>query len=510
MPDSAETADARGYITDVPYTIKFYARQVPHQLVTAAQVAGVATPALDRPFTYADFGCGRGMTLLVLASIYPESRFFGIDVNAEHVEEAQARADRAGLSNLRFLARSFGGIGADELPPLDLATAHGVYSWVGEDVRADLCKAIADHLQPEGLAMVSYNTRAGYASMDPLQQLLMHLAEVAPGSLVEKRRAAIALVRRMWETKQSFFERYPSAEQRVGRWPKHDESYLFHEYFNAYWQPLSFAEVAGDMRAVGLHFCGDALYQSWRSGKGREAQADWLKDPVMLEELACVSNAQAFRYDLFTKSRAFELGRPSRIPGQALFGVSQPAQTGEVTKAATGSSKVNRLIAALAKGPLTMAEIEASPLFAGASPLLAPTILRAAMAQGLVAQYKDGSGGAGEVGIGAGLEVSTTLGKALIEDPGLASQVLPMPAPRLGSAVMVPPLIAAVLFAAQEGEADLAERTARRVDALTGAGKDGRKRESFESIHKRSQDAVERFRKHWVAHLLSSQVVRRL
>lgn len=500
----SEPSDAQGYITDTPYTIKFYARQTPGQLVTAAETSGVAAPDLEQPFTYADFGCGRGMTLLVLASVYPQAQFFGIDVNEEHVVEAQARADAAGLTNLKFLARSFASLGEADLPPLDLAASHGVYSWVSQAVRLELRDAIVARLKPEGLAMVSYNTRAGYASMDPLQKLLMGLAEVAPGDPVEKRRAAIAQVRRLHETKQLFFERYPTAEQRVERWPKHDETYLFHEYFNAYWHPLSFIEVAREMQAADLHFCGDPVYPSWVSGRGRQSRAAWLDDPVMLEEMACVALAQAFRYDLFTRSQPMDLYREARIADTALFGLTQPPETGEVAKIAKAKTPTAGLVRLLSNGPLSFAEIRADPSLAKAGKTL-PLVLRAAMATGLVGGYR--SQGASAAPASGALRVSTALGRSLLQDDTLARHMLPLPAPRFGGAVQVPPMMTAVLLALGAGEENLALRVAQRVHDLTGVTKEGRKKESLEDIQKRAENAIGRFRSQWRAFLLETGVV---
>ncbi len=502
----SEPSDAQGYITDTPYTIKYYARQTPGQLVTAAQASGVAAPDLAQSFAYADFGCGRGMTLLILASVFPEAQFFGIDVNEEHVIEAQARADAAGLSNLKFLARSFASLTDEDLPPLDLAASHGVYSWVSQAVRLEMRDAIARRLKPEGLVMVSYNTRAGYASMDPLQKLLMGLAEVAPGDPVEKRRAAIAQVRRLHESKQLYFERYPTADQRVERWPKHDETYLFHEYFNAYWHPLSFIEVAGEMREAGLHFCGDPVYPTWISGRGKQSRAAWLEDPVMLEEMACVSLAQAFRYDLFTQSEPMDLYRDSCIADGTLFGLSQPPETGEVAKAAKAENATGRLLRLLSQGPLSFAEIKANPDFSKAGRTLS-LLVRAAMATSLVAVYRADVATAAPASSSGALRVSTELGRTLLQDNTLARHMLPLPAPRFGGAVQVPPMMTAVLLAAAEGEADLAQRVAQRVHDLTGVTKDGRKKESFEDILVRAENAIGRFQTQWRSFLLEAGVV---
>ncbi len=506
VPDSGETMDAQGYITDTPYTIKYYARQTPGQIVAAAEAAGVAAPNLEKPFTYADFGCGRGMTLLILASVYPEAQFFGIDVNEEHVEEAQARADAAGLTNLKFLARSFGSLTEADLPPLDIAASHGVYSWVSEPVRLEMRDAMASRLTPEGLAMVSYNTRVGYASMDPLQKLLMGLAEVAPGNAVEKRRAAIHQVRRMRETKQLVFERYPTADQRVERWPKHDETYLFHEYFNAYWHPLSFVEVAREMQGAGLHFCGDTVYPTWIAGRGKQSRAAWLEDAVMLEEMACVALAQAFRYDVYTPTAALDFYRPAGIDDTTLFGLTQPPETGEVSKLSKNENATGRLLRLMASGPVTYAEIKANPVFAKAARSL-PLLLRAAMATGLVAVYRRGAGTAQTPLPSAHLRVTSELGRTLLSDDNLARHMLPLPAPRFGGAVQVPPMMTAILVAALEGEAGLEERVAKRVHDLTGVDREGRKKESFEAVLQRAGNAVGRFKSQWLPFLHASGVV---
>ncbi|GAB5471846.1 MAG: class I SAM-dependent methyltransferase [Rhodospirillales bacterium] len=507
MSDAAG-GDAKGYITDIAYTIKYYARQSPGQVVTSAQAAGLVGPAIEEAFTYADFGCGRGMTLLVLASVYPQARFVGVDVNEEHIVEARERAAAAGLTNLTFLAKSFDRVSEADMPPLDLATAHGVYSWVSPEVRLQLRDCVARHLKPDGLALVSYNVLAGYAGLQPIQALLMQLAQSAPGSQTEKRRAALSILKRMHATEQDFFKRYPKAAGYVRDWDKHDEIYLFHEYFNDNWIPLSFAQVSSEMADVGLHFCGDAVYPNWISSSGKGSRATWMTDPRLLEDTASTAMAQAFRYDTYAACGEMSFGRAPAIADDTCFCLTLPAETNEIAKAAAKTWLPGKIVKQLLAGPRSFGELRAEPDFTKLNARALAVSLRGCMAQGLVTRYRQPASLGAPPASGEALQVTTALGRELLRDPKLARHTLPLPALHFGSAVMVPPLIAAVLAAALEpGEADLAERVAQRAYRMTGVDAQGKKRETLESVRERVAGSIDRYQRLWLPFLHRAGVV---
>lgn len=60
---------------------------------------------LERGIEVADFGCGRGKALLVMAEQFPRSSFTGYDLSEEAIGEARREAQSRGLGNLRFIAR---------------------------------------------------------------------------------------------------------------------------------------------------------------------------------------------------------------------------------------------------------------------------------------------------------------------------------------------------------------------------------------------------------------------
>jgi 2-polyprenyl-3-methyl-5-hydroxy-6-metoxy-1,4-benzoquinol methylase len=61
---------------------------------------------LDRGISVLDVGCGRGLILIRLAEIYPNSRFVGKDLSKEAIQFARAEASRRGLRNIDFISKN--------------------------------------------------------------------------------------------------------------------------------------------------------------------------------------------------------------------------------------------------------------------------------------------------------------------------------------------------------------------------------------------------------------------
>lgn len=62
---------------------------------------GVAAK-LERGATVADVGCGHGVSTVLMAKAFPNSRFVGYDYHEESIERARAAAAEAGLANATF------------------------------------------------------------------------------------------------------------------------------------------------------------------------------------------------------------------------------------------------------------------------------------------------------------------------------------------------------------------------------------------------------------------------
>jgi SAM-dependent methyltransferase len=164
-----------GYVSDVVYTSNFHRETTPVWLAAAALLLGHRPPDLARPFSYADLGCGNGLTATMVAATCPHAEVWGFDFNPAHVETARELACRAGLSNVRFRETAFSDLAerdASAVPEFDFMVAHGIMSWVSRENQQHLVRVIGQHLRPGGLAYVSYNVATGWGAMPPVRTLM--------------------------------------------------------------------------------------------------------------------------------------------------------------------------------------------------------------------------------------------------------------------------------------------------------------------------------------------------
>lgn len=76
---------------------------------------------LESGIDVADFGCGSGYAIGLMAQAYPDSRFTGIDFSAEATATGSARASQRGLTNASFVAADLAAL--DQAGVYDLITA---------------------------------------------------------------------------------------------------------------------------------------------------------------------------------------------------------------------------------------------------------------------------------------------------------------------------------------------------------------------------------------------------
>ena len=97
----------------------------------------------------ADIGCGHGSSTILMASAFPNSRFYGLDFHEPSIAHARAKAAEAGLTNARFQA-----VGAKQTPTLgfDLVCMFDALHDMGDPVGA--ARRICEALKPDGTLML--------------------------------------------------------------------------------------------------------------------------------------------------------------------------------------------------------------------------------------------------------------------------------------------------------------------------------------------------------------------
>lgn len=140
-----------------------------------------------------ELGCGDGGNLLSLAQALPDSRFVGVDLARGPILEGLALAGELGLDNVDLRqadVRELLAWPAEELGSFDFIVAHGLFSWVPDDVRDAILAVIRRGLAPHGVAVVSFNAYPGMHDYEPLRRFMrFHALTQAPEERVASARA---------------------------------------------------------------------------------------------------------------------------------------------------------------------------------------------------------------------------------------------------------------------------------------------------------------------------------
>jgi SAM-dependent methyltransferase len=299
------------YVDDLPYVRHFIADLSPVRLRLVAALSGLMPPP-DTDFDYCELGCAHGDTLAALAAAYPESRFLGVDLSAAHVASAKRLARDGALENIGVLERDFADLIDEDIGEFDYIAAHGVLSWVSPEKRKALLDFAKAKLKPGGLLHVSYNAMPGWASVEPLRQLLLFggANAAASGTSLERARLGLEFAQSMERAGAEYFAKNPAASEMLETMAKAGLPYVVHEYLHEHWTPMYFARVAWEMAASDLHFVGGLpVHSNFRDTAISEEQERLLahvKDRATFESLKDFATDEFFRRDVFVK------GTPSR------------------------------------------------------------------------------------------------------------------------------------------------------------------------------------------------------
>ncbi len=144
----------------------------PDRLAAVGRLFGM-NPAPVEACRVLEIGCGSGGNLIPMAYALPHSSFMGVDLAAEPVADGMSTIQDLGLENVVLHSRDLREVGP-EAGQFDYIVAHGVYSWVPEEVREGLLAVCRACLAPEGIAYVSFNSFPGGHVRQMLREMMLH------------------------------------------------------------------------------------------------------------------------------------------------------------------------------------------------------------------------------------------------------------------------------------------------------------------------------------------------
>ena len=357
-----------GYVTDIAYMPGYYPNQSPLHLHLACLLGGVAgieiTP--ETPLSYLELGCGHGFGALVLAASNPAWRVTGIDFNPAHIAAARELAAEAGIANATFieadLATLAGELLAGDVPQADVATMHGLWSWVADPVRAGIVTLLDRKVRPGGVVQMSYNALPGWQGAIGMQRLLREAGQRLATRSDRQAEAGAEIVQGLAEANAVHLHGsgfVQSLSERIGRY---NSAYLAHEYMTAAWRPCFHADIVAALAGAKLNWVASAqLIENFTAlmlGDEARKVLDRFDDPVMRELIKDMCINRPLRQDVFVRGaqRITNAERDAALGDVMLALLCPPEKFEWEIEAPSGRANLERsffgpIVEALAEGP---------------------------------------------------------------------------------------------------------------------------------------------------------------
>jgi len=324
---------ARNSYDEVPYKSQPYRQTHPDRLATIATLLGMQPARLDR-CRVLELGCSSGGNLLPLAEQFPESRFVGIDGSRRQIEMGRATLDAVGLKNLELQHADLRTAGA-ELGRFDYIIVHGVYSWVPAEVQEKILAICAEHLAPQGVAYVSYNTYPGWHMRGMIRDMMLYRVRALPepAERIHQARWLLDFLAQSVPSEENPFGILLKQELNLLR--EKEDSYLFHEHLEDINEPTYFYRFVERAEAKGLQYLGEADFGIMAPSNLPAAVEAGLQsvsaNVIEMEQYMDFARNRMFRQTLLCH-RGVALDRtpsPERVQGMQVASAAKP-ENGEV------------------------------------------------------------------------------------------------------------------------------------------------------------------------------------
>ncbi len=245
----------------VPYPALSHSSTHPDSLATLAALAGMPVAQIDR-CRVLELGAASGGNLIPMAYGLPGSEFVGIDLSQKQIAEGQQKVEALGLKNLQLIAMNILEL-SPELGSFDYIIAHGVFSWVPRVVQDKLLDIYRDHLAPNGVGFISYNTYPGWHMINIARDIMRFATQgiTDPVKRVEEARKAIRYFADAHNGENDgyfgFLKMYSNSIDGKGETPVKYDSALLHDELEDLNQPFYFHEFVERAEQHDLQFLGD-------------------------------------------------------------------------------------------------------------------------------------------------------------------------------------------------------------------------------------------------------------
>jgi methyltransferase-like protein/SAM-dependent methyltransferase len=241
---------------DVPYQIYSFPQTHPDRLSVIGKLFGM-TPALVDKCRVLELGCAQGGNIIPMAFNLPESDFLGIDLSSNQIAAGGKIINAVGLKNITLKQVHLLDFNESE-GDFDYIIAHGVYSWIPENVQEKIFQICRTQLKPQGIAYISYNTYPGWRMSSMIRDMMLyHTSGINdPETKANQSRALVAFLSDAVTGEKNPYGEFLKAELK--KLNKQPNSYIIHEFLEGYNEPCYFHDFVDRAKQNELQYLGEA------------------------------------------------------------------------------------------------------------------------------------------------------------------------------------------------------------------------------------------------------------
>jgi SAM-dependent methyltransferase len=340
----------------IPYVTGPMVELHPDRLAAVASLFKM-TPASVTSCRVLEVGCGSGANLIPMAYRLPGSHFTGIDLAEMAIAEGRLVAEELAVANLDLVAMDLREIGP-AMGEFDYIIAHGVYSWVPDEVRDPLLAVCRERLAPQGVAYVSYNALPGRHIRQMLREMTQYHSRNGsdPRECLDRARF---LLRKVGEAHLAPTSWQPMLQEETRQMLDADDGWLFHDDLAPVNDAFYFHDFAARAARHSLQYLGDGRPHLMFDSR---SPLDWVGgDIIAREQYFDFLSLRSFRQTLLCRAEV-PLERPAGPEQMDRFLFSSPARPSEGQIQGLHSVCINQASDAVARVAAALGAVYPQPV----------------------------------------------------------------------------------------------------------------------------------------------------
>jgi methyltransferase-like protein/cyclopropane fatty-acyl-phospholipid synthase-like methyltransferase len=304
--DTSDISRLQQSYEDVPYLSQAYTQSHPNRLATIARLF-MLSPAPITRCRVLELGCGAGGNIIPMAWHFPDSQFVGIEMAQGHVQACRKAIEELGITNLHIRHQNILEA-TDGLGTFDYIICHGVFSWVPRSVQDRIFAIASAHLNPAGIAYISYNTYPGWHIKEMVRHMMLYHAGQF-SEIDQQLNQARASVQFIADTVEKEGDRvYALAlKKELDNLKRCEDWYIFHDYMEVVNLPVYFHQFCLRAEQSGLQFLAEAefgmMFSDEFSHQTNLALEDISQDIIRKEQYMDFLRNRPFRQTLLCRKQ---------------------------------------------------------------------------------------------------------------------------------------------------------------------------------------------------------------